>query len=64
MWCSECRFSGVRRDHGCGVANVNFPFPVRWPALRGIGERLSRGPLTGAGVNADLAVSAASSDVV
>ena len=24
MWCSEFRFSGVRRDHGWGVANANF----------------------------------------
>ena len=26
MWCSECRFSGVRGGHGCGVANVNVTF--------------------------------------
>ena len=64
MWCSECRFSGVRRDHGCGVADANFPFPVRWPAMWGREEKLSRGPTKGVGVNADLVVFPASIDVV
>ena len=60
----ECRFSGARRDHGCGVANANFPFPVRWPAMWGREERLSRWPPKGVGVNADLVVCPASIDVV
>ena len=79
MWRSECRFRGVRRDHGCGVANANFPFPVRWPAMWGREENLSRWPTKGGRsecrfsgvrvgqrrgvVNADLVVSAATTDV-
>ena len=75
----ECRFSGARRDHGCGVANANFPFPVRWPAMWGREEKLSRWPTKGGRsecrfsgvpgvhrcgvVNADLVVSAVTMDV-
>ena len=76
---SECRFSGahgvhrcgvvnvdlaVSADHGCGVANANFPFLVRWPAMWGREERRSRWPTKGVGENADLVVCPASIDVV
>ena len=64
MWCNECRFSGVRGDHRCGVPNANFPCPVRLPAMRGSGERLSRWLSKGVGMNADLMVSAVPMDVV
>ena len=60
----RARFSGVRGDHRCGVANGNFPFPVRWPAMWGREEKLSHGPTKGVGVNADLVVFPASIDVV
>ena len=64
MWCSEYRFRGVRRDHGCGVANAQFPFLVRWPTMWGSGENLSRWPPKGVGVNADLVACPAPIDVV
>ena len=51
-------------DHGCGVANENVPFLVRWPAMWGREERLSRWPAKDIGVNADLVVCPASIDVV
>ena len=43
---------------------ANFPFPVRWPAMWGREEKLSRGPTKGVGANADLVVFPASIDVV
>ena len=63
MWCSECRFSGVRGDHRCGVANANVTVSESWPGMRGRGERLNGGQQGGEGVNADLRVSAVASDV-
>ena len=80
MWCSECRFSGVRGGQRCGVVHADLAVSA---VIIDVGERmqsfrfLDRGQRCGAGkkdfnggqqsgegVNADLTVSAVSSDVV
>ena len=62
MWCSECRFSGVRGDHGCGVVDANVTMFQSGSAMWGREESLNGGQRCGV-VNADLAVSVVIMDV-
>ena len=61
---SECRFSGVRGGHRCGVDNSNLVVFQQWPAMWGMEERLNGGQQSGEGMNADLAVSMVARDGV